>query len=256
MTRLGPSLTYPLYFAVIALAVGNGACGAKGGDDDTAGTAGVPAGTGGSGGSGGSGGGSGGSAGTGVAMPTKVWNFDEDVESWKFQYFSSEALPDGSMPPKLTNADIGVDWNSNKGYGDQMGCLMVTIPYTTPKQYVGVGLSVAEGVDMTGKKVTAYIKIDSGVEDATDFANAPAGSKLYAKSGTDYVYAAGDYNSITTPGSWTKMTFDLENPGYLDTNAASPFDPSNIRQLGIQIDDGAEAKNISTGVILIDKVSY
>ena len=250
------------FVPIAALVVLAAACGDKGDSDPpgTDGNAGM-GGTGGSDGSGGSGdtggtGGSGGSGGTGGAgeggsgiQPMLVYGFDEDLEGWSVIYTASQEGVDPVDP-----GDVELDWAEDEG--NPGGALRAEIPFTDAGQYIGFGLDLtSEPLDLTGRTITAWVKIVSGVGDADDLMTNPAGAKIYAKSGEAYVYAAGTFNNITEIGEWLEIDFDLEYPDYVD-EANGIFDPSEIREIGIQIDTGGTSMSAQPGVVLIDGISY
>jgi hypothetical protein len=256
------------------------ACGSKGGDDSAAATGGTggAAHTGGTGGTGTVGGGSGGttpiagtsaggaSAGTtGVAgtgggtAVTKSYNFDADVETWKVQYTSSGVLPgDAGTAPIIAPADVMLSWFGTDGDpATPPGAIQVNIPYTTASQYVGIGVSLAVGVDLTGKVITANVKVMSGLGSATDLMTNPGGAKLYAKSGAGYIYAAGTYTNVSVIGTWIPIRFDLTDPSFVDmTNDAGAFNPADIREIGIQFDTSGTSTTPQAAVDLVDSVAY
>jgi hypothetical protein len=258
-------------------------CGSKGSGDDTAATAGAGdttatagagttptagASSGGATSTGGApaaGGGTSGStsiAGTGGgsgAAVTKSYTFDMDVETWKVQYTSSGALPgDAGTAPLIAPGDVMLSWNNMDGNpATPPGAIQLNIPYSTASQYVGAGISLATKVDLTGKIIHANIKVVSGLGTAADLMSNPGGAKLYAKSGTGYVYAAGTYTNVTVTGAWIPITFDLSDPSYVDkTNDAGSFDPSDIREIGIQLDTSGTSTTAEPAVDLIDTVWY
>jgi hypothetical protein len=268
MTRFGLSLTSPTGLVLAALALASVACGATGSDDDSgAGATGGGSGTGGTGatatgGTGATGGGSGGSGGgTSAYVFTEKYTFDTDEQKWQVEYTSSGKEDDGTTAvPLVAASDVKVNWVSNKGDGDAMGAIECDIPFTTHRQYAGIGISYKAGADMTGRVVTARVKLDSGLESPSDLATYTAGAKIYLKSGAEYVYAAGPYLTISAAGGWATLTFDVGNPSswsFVDTSKGM-FDPTTIGELGIQFDtpDAAAAKNITSAVELIDNVTW
>jgi hypothetical protein len=273
--------------SVVSLALAAADCGSKGSGDDSAAvagagdttgtagagttpTAGASSGGGASstGGAPATGGGTSGStsiAGTGssvggsAAAATKSYNFDADLETWKVQYTSSGPLPgDAGTAPLIAPGDVMASWNNMDGDpATPVGALQLNIPYSTASQYVGAGISLASKVDLTGKIIHANIKVVSGLGTAADLMTNPGGAKLYAKSGPGYVYAAGTYTSVTVAGTWITITFDLADPSYVDkTNDAGMFDPSDIREIGIQLDTSGTSTTAAPAVDLIDTVWY
>ena len=239
------------YLPVLSLVVCSAACGDKGDDPapDTSSSA---------GGSGGAGGTSatttltngpsttGGAGGPGTAAV--VYGFDEGLDGWQAQYTSSEV-----EDALIDVDDLETSWN--EGAGNPGGALQADIPYSAPSQWIGYGVSLSTPIDLSGLVVFADVMILAGVADPEDLMNAPAGAKLYAKSGEAYVYAAGQYNNIDTIGEWRTIQFDLAFPDYVD-EANGVFDPSDIREVGIQFDTNGETTTAEPGTWLVDNFSY
>ena len=108
---------------------------------------------------------------------------------------------------------------------------------------------------MTGRIITADIKLVDGVGDPDDLMTNPAGAKLYAKAGEAYVYNAGYFESITVQGEWITISYDLADPGYEDA-AAGTFDPTDIREIGVQFDTSGTSTSAQPGTWLLDNVSW
>ena len=190
MNRSPLSLTSPavLTLAVLSLSA-LPACGSKGGDDDdtTGGTGGTMTGGGGTT----SMGGTGGSAG-GTMRPEPTFDFDTDEEGWKPEYISlgkDDAMMD---VPSIDLMDVKATWADGVGDGDMGGALQGTIPYTSPRQYVGFGINLSFE-DFTDKLITMRLKVKSGIVSDADIAAKTPGAKIYVKTGDQYVYAAGVY---------------------------------------------------------------
>ena len=177
-----------------------------------------------------------------------VYGFDTGLDGWKAQYTSSE-VEDALIDVE----DLEIDWN--EAAGNPGGALQADIPYSAASQWIGYGVSLSTPIDLSGLVVFADVMILAGVADPEDLMNAPAGAKLYAKSGDAYVYAAGQYNNIDTIGDWRTIQFDLAFPDYVD-EANGVFDPSDIRELGIQFDTNGETTTPEPGTWLVDNVSY
>lgn len=260
------------------------ACGSTGSDNGSGGSAG--AGTGGASGTGGGGAGTiglGGAGGSGIAgsVPsggsnaatgtggtggtgtvTKIYSFDSDLEGWIVQYTSAGVIGSGPMlgtnAPLIPKADVMLSWTSTDGNpSTPPGAMELRIPYTTASQYVGVGVSLAAPVNLTGKVLTANVKVVSGLGDAVDLVSNPGGAKLYAKSGPAYIYAAGDYKSVSAIGTWYQITFTLSTPSFTAVDPdGGTFDPSDIREIGVQLDTGGTTTTATAAVDMIDAVQY
>jgi hypothetical protein len=215
----------------------------------------------GTGGTSGTGGGSSGTA--GMAARDIVFPFDSDEMAWEVQYVSvgkDDAMMD---VPTISKDDITTKWVTGKGDGDDGGALQGDIPYTSPKQYVGLGIHLAFE-DLTDKLITARVKLDSGVVSDADIASKTPGAKIYVKgSGDLYVYCAGVYQSITTHGTWYTLKLNLADPSswsYVDKGTDEEpkvFDPSSIGELGVQFDSPGDLTTVvSPGIVLVDNVTY
>ena len=251
------------YLPALSLVACSVACGDKGDDPapDTSSSAGGSESSGGSGGTsttttssnGGSGGSStsgGGdaSAAGGPGEPEVAYDMDDGLDGWIPQYTSSEE-PDALIDV----ADLEISWNEEGG--NPGGALQADIPYSEPSQWVGYGVSLSTPLDLEGRFIFADIMILAGVGEPEDLMNAPAGAKIYAKSGDTYVYAAGQYNNIDTIGEWRSIQFDLAFPDYVD-EANGVFDPSDIREIGIQFDTNGETTTAQPGTWLVDNIGY
>jgi len=263
--------------SVASLAVGALACGSKGSDDDsaaanggtgntaTAGSSGTTATGGMAAGATAAGGSSTSSAGTGGAtMKTKIYSFDADLEGWDFVYGSSGALPgDAGTATVIKKTDPGmtVKWVATGGDpASTPGAMEIDIPFTSAAQYVGVGINLGLAItgqaqlDLTGKVLTANVKLVSQAGDATDLMNNPDGAKLYAKSGMNYVYAAGAHLN-TTVGTWTTLSLDFSAPSSVDETNGT-FDPSDIREIGVQLETSGTTTTAMSAVVLVDTITY
>ncbi len=231
----------------VSVTDGSGASGGSGGGANDGG-GGVSTGSGGSGG--GHGGGTGGSAG---APPEAmlIYGFDSGLEQWKFVNSNSDAAKGVAPVPE---EDITLEWSEDEG--DPGGALLATIGYFDTDQWVSFGIDLTQKpVDLSQRTLSADVKILSGVGEAEDLMNAPAGAKIYAKSGSSYVYANGKYHNIETIGDWYHLTFDVDEPLFVD-EANGTFDPSEVREIGIQFDSNSESTTAQEGVWVVDNISY
>jgi hypothetical protein len=240
------------YLVAVSVTVLGGACSEKGtvrpshGDAVWPGTAGA--------GPSANAGGAGGAAATQdgsepVDQGKLAYGFDEGLEDWRVQYTSS-AEPDDL----IATSDVVVEWSEDEGRPG--GALRATIPYDAPGQYVAVGIALTgEGLDLGGKIISADVKIVSGVGSESDLSSNPAGAKIYAKSGTAYVYANGVFTNVDAIGEWVTIRFSVEDPDFAD-EAAAAFDPSQILELGVQFDTSGTSKSATEGVVLVDNIRY
>jgi hypothetical protein len=242
---------------------GSGTGGSGTAGTGTAGTGTAGTGTSGAAGSGTAGSGTAGSGGaaacvSGAVPISTMINFDTALEGWKVTYTSAGTLANGMAAVAVPQSMVMVSWD---GTDDAMsvatsGSVQSVIPYTTASQYVGIGVLLSTPINLTGRIVHAWVQIKAGVDtDPANLASHGAGSKIYLKSGMSYEYVAGTYTPINTVGAWQEITIDTCNPDYVDP-AHAPFDPSDIREMGIQFDTDGMAVSPTTGTLLIDSVQY
>lgn len=188
---------------------------------------------------------SGGTSSSGTA--TKTFSFDADVE--KFIIQDSSAAEGVTPVPK---ADVKLSHNADDGSPDP-GSLQLDIPYDAASQYVSTGVNLDPGIDLTGKKLKAMVKIVSGYGSEEDIMTAPGNAKLYIKTGTTYLYASASVANITSIGTWVAIEFDPEFPGY---QAEGDLDLKDVKEIGIQMDTNSASTTASAAVVLIDSISY
>ena len=188
------------------------------------------------------------SGGTGSSgTVTKTFSFDADVE--KFIIQDSSAAEGVTPVPK---ADVKLSHNADDGSPDP-GSLQLDIPYDAASQYVSTGVNLDPGIDLTGKKLKAMVKIVSGYGSEEDIMTAPGNAKLYIKTGATYLYASASVANITSIGSWVAIEFDPEFPGY---QAEGELDLKDVKEIGIQMDTNSASTTATAAVVLIDSISY
>ena len=65
----------------------------------------------------------------------------------------------------------------------------------------------------------------------------------------------GAYNNIDEKGLWKNIRFDLSQPDFVD-EANGEFDPSEVREIGIQFDTSSTTTTAQPGAWLIDNIAY
>jgi hypothetical protein len=184
---------------------------------------------------------------TGGGAVTKTFSFDADVEKFIIQ---DSSAADGVTP--VPKADVMLSHNADDGSPDP-GSLQLDIPFKEASQYVSAGVNLDPGVDVTGKKLKAMVKIVSGYGSEEDIMTAPANAKLYIKTGATYLYASASVANITSIGTWVAIEFDPELPGY---QAEGDLDLKDVKEIGIQMDTNSASMSATDAVVLIDSISY
>jgi hypothetical protein len=122
-----------------------------------------------------------------------------------------------------------------------------------------VGVNTNAAIDLTGKTVTAKIRLDSGLS----CGGFSGGAKLYVKwvSGTNWYYAdSGWVNLTVSTTTFQTLTFNGSgaNPtGYVDP--AGTYDPTAIREVGVNVSTTGDTTAVcsnSAAVFHIDSVTY
>ena len=251
--------------ALLALGCGSKGDGEDDGGDETGGSSSGGSSTGGS--STGGSGGSGGSSGSGGALPVMTtMSFSDAAEvcpvgsgntvtdCWKL--VDSNAM---NADDKIPVEDITYQHNADDG-DPEPGAFEATIPYALPSQWVSFGINF-NSQDLTRRIIKARVKVVSGLGDDSDPSIPAGGTKVYAKSGMGYCYANGMYTNLGDDmhpiGEWQDVEFNLlRSPDYEDPMCAEPFDPSDVREIGVQFDSGSTSTTATTAVVLIDTVAY
>jgi hypothetical protein len=221
--------------------------GGTGGSASTGGTGGAPVSTGGSepsGGTSGSGGapgiggisgtaGEGGTPDPGPPLPGP-WLFPSDLEGWEVPYVSPLGLP------VTTAHDAAV--------GDPaLGSVSVSVGFDAVDQKVQLSIALPTEADLRGAAVTARIRLDGGL--SSDIDN-PGGAQIFVKTGDDYAYAKGLWTTLV-PTGWRTVQFVIDSPA---PPVAATYDPSRVREIGIEIATGSSGSSYQTANIHLDTV--
>jgi hypothetical protein len=169
-----------------------------------------------------------------------VWNFASDSEDWRVGYSDPTMLADSTA----------LSFSASAGF-PEAGALEVQVPFTGTDQRLAVEVPLGSSVDMRGLSVTASLALESGMSSDTEN---PSVVKVFAKSGANYLYASGPTADLQPGGGWMTITFDIDAPDYVDASGA--FDPSDVREIGLELNTGPSTGAISTAVIHIDNVDY
>jgi hypothetical protein len=172
-------------------------------------------------------------------VPVYLYTFTDDTEVYL-------ATPANTTPPQndLTQSSV-FGWDSQDGAPDPVanqGSLKLEVPfsaYTQPDQCVDFQFLLDNRpVDLTGKMLFVYLKLDSGFSPDP---SAPGGFIFYAKSNeTNWDWGQAPWQNLdpsTAIGKWRKYTFNLSMAESGTANVA-PFDPSQVTTIGIRLDTG------------------
>src|SRR4029079_8463441 len=125
--------------------------------------------------------------------------------------------PDGGTAPTITH-DTAVGNPDN-------GSAKITVTFTDYGQSVIVSGNINPWVNLTGKTVTAKLRLDTG---SGAFTNGY--TNFFAASGASYVWGAAGGPALTA-GTWADLSLNADTA---KTNTPT-FDPTQVRQIGVQI---------------------
>ena len=241
---------------LVVFALTLAACGSS--SPATTGTGGSSAGgTMGTGGKGGSGVGGHGTGGMGVggsqtcitsAPYEQVFNFGSITEGWDINSFSTsppQPVPGTDAGP---NAGTQISIDTANGYPVANGSLKLEIPFDGPSQIlIFEKLYSAPGVNMAGATVSAYIKLDSGLNAGITSA---ARALFVLKTTSSYNYAPGNPITLDSSAGWKQLSISVDAPAMVPAG----YDPCSVYEIDLEIDTGTTG-TYSAGVVHIDTIS-
>jgi hypothetical protein len=172
-----------------------------------------------------------------------LYAFGSDTEGFAAAYVN----------PSTLNTTLAWDRTSGE---PGLGSLSLEAAFTGNGQGVLIGRQPAAPLNLTGKLLTAKVRLDrdpalTGPYAATNGSAIPAsGAKLYITTGSGSLYSSGSRANLVS-GGWLSLVFDPTNPFYVAGAQASAIELSDVRQLGIDIDTEG-AGEFTTGALHID----
>ena len=166
-----------------------------------------------------------------------LFTFDADAEGWTLYATSPERLASGTT----------VTYDEQNG-DKTPGVLSLKAPFDASNQKIEVQ-SGSSRTDMRGHVIRARVRLGSGL--SSDSTN-PGGIKLFAKARDHYDYASGAWTYLTPGSLWQDVTLDCDAPVLVP----GVFDPSAVRQIGVELRTFSETTGVSAAVVYVDSVSY
>jgi hypothetical protein len=200
-----------------------------------------------------------GSGSGGLACSTDMtprMTFDFDAAGWGVTYSAASV----SGVPLVDKASIVLGWTGRDGMPG-LGALDISVPFSSFSQYVGIGVGLLQPLDLSATVVSLCIKVVSGLGDPVELQSSPGGARIYARSGAGLCYANGQYHavghSLSPVGQWMLISFNfLRPPDYEDTSCPEPFNPGDVRELGVQFDVSQSSHSARLTHYRIDTLSY
>jgi hypothetical protein len=186
---------------------------------------------------------SGGAGGNGGAPQgtTESWTFDSGPEAWEVR----------STNPTTLQDVVVLVWSGDDG-NPRPGMLQLVAPFDSAGQSAQIGLRPASPLDLTGKTLSANVKVAYGL--GADLAANPGGARIYVRSGNASTRATSAFRNLDAAGQWFSLSLDASAPSVVDTSAGS-YDVTDVREIGIEIASNSTAGS-TTGVIVIDTVAF
>jgi hypothetical protein len=172
-------------------------------------------------------------------MGTSVWSFDSNIQGWAVGASDPTSIGDGTT----------LSFSASEG-SPEIGALRAAVPFTGGNEKVLLQVKVAS-LDLRGKTLSARVLADRGL--SPDTANRSR-IKLFVKTGGSFLYAAGP-DLMLVPGSpWATVTFDVDQPDYVDPNGT--YDASDVREVGFELNSGETGGAINGAVLYLDSIDY
>jgi hypothetical protein len=159
----------------------------------------------------------------GGALPPAVnYTFDTNTQAFTLNNYDNASRKNLGGPNSPTTPVLA--WDAAAG-SPTPGSLGLTVTFSDFKQYIDPAVNLSS-VDLTGKVLHAWVKLDSGFF--------TGGVQLHAGAGPSYVFASGAYTTFAALDTWIELTLDLTKAQTM----VSGFVANDIRQIGVQFDTG------------------
>jgi hypothetical protein len=167
-----------------------------------------------------------------------LWSFDSGIGGWEIRLTDPERL----------RANAKLEFAGDLGDPDP-GSLVVKMPFDGSNQKIEFNVSPSPALDVTGRIFRARVRLASGLSADK---NAPGGIKLFAKSGSSYVYVSGRWSYLTEVGAWVDVSLDPAAPDL----STGKFDLKNVREVGFELRTFSDTKQVAPAVVNVDSVYY
>jgi hypothetical protein len=178
----------------------------------------------------------------------QVFNFGSITEGWDINSYSTSPPQPAPGTDAGPNAGTQISIDSADGFPVANGSLKLAIPFDGPSQtLIFEKLYSAPGVNMAGATISAYIKLDSGVNASITSA---ARALFVLKTTASYNYAPGNPITLDSSAGWKLLTISADAPAMVPVG----YDPCSVYEIDLQIETGTSG-TYSAGVVHIDTIS-
>jgi len=141
---------------------------------------------------------------------------------------------------------VEIDHSDGMPATPPVGSVKLTIPFDQPNEELLFALNM-NGLNMKDEVVTAYIKLNSGLN--TSPVNVGR-AFLILKTTASYNYATGTTVALDPTAGWVQLTVDVNNPAQVPAG----YDPCDVREIDVSIQTGATG-TYTTAVMHIDNIA-
>lgn len=145
-----------------------------------------------------------------------------------------------------TGTQVEIDTTDGMPLTPVVGSVKLTIPFDQPNEELLFAQNM-NGLNMMGETVTAYIKLNSGLN--TGPINVGR-AFLILKTTAAYNYVAGPSISLDSSAGWVQLSIDVNNPPM----PPQGYDPCDVREIDVSIQTGATGA-YTTAVMHIDTIA-
>jgi hypothetical protein len=175
--------------------------------------------------------------------PIVVNDFSESQKVGQFQastYVDKDCSVNVAVPNDAGRS-VEINWSGSVDVDSDAtnkGAMKVTATFDNWNEYWEVDMTTptdknGDPVDLTGKLVTAQVKVASGLSPNASY---PYGAVLFIKTGSDYVWGASRWTNLESTSGFITLTLDATSPqGVPD---GKTWDPTAPAQLGIKVGTG------------------
>jgi hypothetical protein len=173
------------------------------------------------------------------------YSFDADLQG--FTILTGEGA---STPAELQD-------NATASFADASGdpapgALTLDVPFDAASQNVAVSFAFATPLDLTGKTVTARVRLVSGM---TQDGENPGGIMLFVKGGADWKLAQSAWHNagVADVGAWATLTLSPSTPG-ADDYFEEGFSVTDVKMVGVTAATGGTGTLYEAATIEIDSI--
>ncbi|MBN2340463.1 MAG: hypothetical protein JXX29_12525 [Deltaproteobacteria bacterium] len=191
-------------------------------------------------------------------VPIMTYTFESGLQGWEQVWFEPDT--DLEFGEGVVMEQITTDGDPDAG------AVSVTFDPLAADYKVQLGVNLEPAVDLTGRTITARVKL---VEGFTDDPSTPGGTMMFIKTTNGWIWANGSWYDLNEPGEWKTIAFevdypDFENPAVTDTDGTVLYEPDHtqVKQIGIHFSTSGTAADEEAGyvylptTVLFDSVSF